>query len=168
MDVYILRHGIAEPRGGPGMESDDERPLSKDGIEKMKKAAKGMRAVGLTFDAVLTSPLLRAWQTAEIVCSSLGLSKPTECRELGHKYSAAALIRQLLRLPPASSVLLVGHEPDQSGFISELLAANDDVNVSFRKGALCLLIFNGHPSRGQGQLRWLLLNKHLGAIGERS
>ncbi|MBM3462072.1 MAG: phosphohistidine phosphatase SixA, partial [Armatimonadetes bacterium] len=67
MDLYILRHGIAYDHGHPDYPDDDSRPLTPKGRRRTRRIARGMRDLGLRFDAILTSPLPRARQTAEIV-----------------------------------------------------------------------------------------------------
>ena len=69
MNLYLMRHGIALPQDDPSVASDSERPLSHKGVKRMRKAAKGVRRLDIPFDALLTSPLLRARQTAEIIAS---------------------------------------------------------------------------------------------------
>ena len=71
MNLYILRHGIAVPRGTPGIK-DENRPLTKEGIKKMKEIAEGMLSLGLKFDNIASSPWLRAKQTADIVAKAFG------------------------------------------------------------------------------------------------
>src|SRR5262245_64180072 len=73
MNLYVMRHGIAVEQDDPAVSSDAERPLSHKGVKRMRKAAKGVRRLGIAFDAVLTSPLLRARQTAEIVANALDI-----------------------------------------------------------------------------------------------
>ena len=75
MRLYIVRHGIAFPHGTPGM-AEDDRPLTKEGIRKMQQTAKGLRAIDCVPDVILSSPLPRARQTAEIVLEALGKRFP--------------------------------------------------------------------------------------------
>src|SRR5215475_7857649 len=71
MEIYILRHGIAVDRGTPGYKKDSDRPLTEEGDEKMRQIAKAILAMDLRFDLILSSPYLRARQTAEIVGAEL-------------------------------------------------------------------------------------------------
>src|SRR5687768_2956753 len=113
MNLYILRHAIAVPRGTPGIK-DENRPLTKDGKRKMEAAAQGMRKLGLEFGRLLSSPYLRARQTAEIVGQvfkmDVGLWKPL-IPSVGHR----VLIANLVKIRE-DNVLLVGHEPHLSEF----------------------------------------------------
>src|SRR4029434_10395463 len=78
MNLYLMRHGIAVAADQPGIESDSGRPLTAKGTKRMRQAARGLRRLGVSFDTVLTSPFLRARQTAEIVAESLGLEDRLE------------------------------------------------------------------------------------------
>ena len=68
-ELYLIRHGVAEERGD-AWPDDAKRPLTEDGIARMRKSARGLARLGVTFDVVLTSPLVRARQTADIVASA--------------------------------------------------------------------------------------------------
>src|SRR5918996_3887129 len=89
MNLYPLRHGIAVSSGEPGAEADSQRPLTPKGIKRMRKASRGLRRLGIPFDAILTSPLVRARQTAEIVADTLNLG---------------TLLKEISALAPESSV----------------------------------------------------------------
>ena len=71
MNLYLMRHGIALTRDDPSVAHDAERPLTGKGVKRMRKAAKGLRELAIRFDSILTSPLSRARQTADIVASTL-------------------------------------------------------------------------------------------------
>ena len=73
MNLYLMRHGIALTRDDPSVAHDAERPLTGKGVKRMRKAAKGLRELAIRFDSILTSPLSRARQTADIVASILGM-----------------------------------------------------------------------------------------------
>jgi len=68
MNVYLMRHGVAQAKDDPKVRSDEERELTKKGARKTRKIAKGLRALNIPFDRIVTSPLSRARETAEIVC----------------------------------------------------------------------------------------------------
>jgi len=112
MNIYLLRHGIALAPTNGSRSEDHERPLSEKGIKRMRKAAKGMQRLALPFDAVLTSPLLRARQTADIVTTTLGIeSLLVETPELAPENTVEKLISGLTSYQDRQHVLLVGHEP---------------------------------------------------------
>jgi phosphohistidine phosphatase len=158
MNLYILRHAIAVPRGTPGYK-DEDRPLTKDGIRKMKAAAAGMRKSGLEFGLLLSSPYLRARQTAEIVGDAFKLDVevwepliPT----VGHRVLIAKLVKA-----PEDNVLLVGHEPHLSEFVSLLICGNTDAQIELKKGSLCKLR-SDHLVYGRcAMLEWILTPRQL-------
>src|SRR5262245_40574255 len=114
MKLYLLRHGIAAERGTGQHASDADRPLTAKGRRKLRRAAAAIRAMELSFDAILSSPLVRARQTAELVAKALHCRHRLELTDLlAPGADAAGLVRRLKQLKP-QSVLLVGHEPDLS------------------------------------------------------
>ena len=145
MNLYLLRHGIAADPGAAGCENDSERPLIPKGERRLRAAAAAMKKLGLSFDLILSSPFLRARQTAEIVAGELRLKKRLEIfDELVPGGNSRALMQALSELKPApENVLLVGHEPDAAA-------------VEMKKGGLCKLeaaeLRNGQCAR----LIWLL------------
>ena len=78
MNLYLMRHGIAVAAGDPSITQDSQRPLTNKGIKRIRRAARGLRRLGIDFDIILTSPILRARQTADIVAATLGLGVAPE------------------------------------------------------------------------------------------
>ncbi len=127
----------------------------------MRAAARGMAALGVGADLVLTSPLIRCRQTADIVCERLG-GEPREDRRLAPGMGLEALEDALLERPDAASVLVCGHEPDLSEVTAALTGGG---HVEFRKGSLALLdVEAARPARGR--LRALYPPAALRALGE--
>src|SRR5436190_13102255 len=118
MEIYILRHGIAVDRGTPGYKKDSDRPLTKEGEEKMRDIAEAILAMGLRFDLILSSPYVRASQTAKIVARELD-KEVTYNDLLIPGGNALELIREINDEKP-QQLLLVGHEPDLSRLASVL------------------------------------------------
>jgi phosphohistidine phosphatase len=141
MNIYILRHGIAAEPGTPGIKTDAERPLIPKGERRLRAAAAAMRKMELSFDLILSSPYLRARQTAEIIAEELKLKKRLELSDaLVPSGNAKNLVRQLNEWQPApENVLLVGHEPYLSRLIALLATGNAGATVEMKKGALCKL-----------------------------
>jgi phosphohistidine phosphatase len=134
----------------------------------MRSAAAGMRALGLNFDLVLSSPLVRCRQTARIAIVKLR-PRPTlrylSCLAPGS--SPAELIRHLAQLPPPSTVLLVGHEPGLSSFAGLLIAGpGSSRSFEFKKGGLCRIDFPAAPQPGTGHLIFHLTPRILRLLGE--
>ncbi len=161
MDVYFLRHGLAVDRDewrGP----DGARPLTDEGREKTRRAARTLDRLGVRPQAIVTSPLVRARQTAEIVAKRLGLEKALgEDPRLGPGFAAAALPAVLEPFAAAAAVLLVGHEPDFSVAIGETIGGADLV---MKKGGLALVAVPD-PAKPRGTLQWLLPPRVLSAGG---
>jgi len=159
MNLFILRHGIAVEPGTPGYENDSERPLIPKGERRLRKAAAAMNTLELSFDLILSSPFTRARQTAEIVAGELKLQawlKFADALIPGGDFQA--LIQELTGLKPLpESVLLVGHEPSLSRFISLLVSGDANAAaIQMKKGGLCKLQA-GELLHGQcAKLLWLL------------
>ncbi len=159
MNLYFLRHAIAVERGTPGYADDSKRPLTPDGRLKMKQNAKGMKAFGLTFDLVLSSPYVRALETARIVTQTFKIKDtaiivtPNLVPEADFK----GLIEEIKKYPKKNSnILLVGHEPHLSSLISLLLTGAEQTAIDFKKGGLCQLTVTGLRAAKCATLNWLL------------
>ena len=146
MNLYILRHGIAVEPGTPGYEKDADRPLTPEGEHKLLQIAKAMDALDLSFDVILSSPYVRARQTAD--------SNPKK------------LVNLLTHLQPLpEKVLLVGHEPFLSGLISLLVFGQVTLAVVMKKGGLCKLSTGALKTGRCASLEWLLTPKQMALMG---
>lgn len=157
MNLYLLRHGLAVDRT-PGIKFDKDRPLTPQGQKKMRRLAVFLRKLGLSFDLILSSPFLRARQTAEIVAEVLDLSKRLEITtHLAPGQRPSEAIEELTRKGRGlDDVLLVGHEPDLSRLISILVTGKPGLALELKKGGLVKLEIGAmRPSRG-ATLQWLL------------
>ncbi len=166
MDMYLLRHAIAVTRGTEGYDNDAERPLTKKGAARMRRIAKAMKGLDLSFDLILSSPILRARTTAEIVADEMGLRKKLVFSDsLGTAGDAEAVIAELNdTYRSCEAVLLVGHEPDMSDLISLLLSGGGDVAVTMKKGGLCKLSVDSLQAGRCATLEWLLTPRQLVAL----
>jgi len=166
MDLYILRHAIAVERGTHGFKDDSQRPLTDKGVQKMQRVAEGMLTLKLSFDAILSSPFVRARQTAEIVADSLCAKKKLEFTphlELGgDQRKLIGLINE--KYGSDLSILLVGHEPYLSSFISVLIAGTDGLSITMKKGGLCKLVVATLSYGWCATLEWLLTPRQLTRI----
>ena len=167
MELYFLRHAIAVDRGTPGHEDDSRRPLTAEGRKKMRRGAKGMKALGLSFDWIFSSPFLRAKDTAKIVARILKLERRLKFSEhLAAGGDPKLLIRQLARLPGTPQrLLLVGHEPDLSQLVALLVGGQKTVSLRLRKGGLCRLDTDSLRYGQCAELAWLLTPQHLARLG---
>ena len=159
MEIYILRHGIAVERGTPGYKKDSERPLTKEGEEKMHQIADAMLGMGLQFDLILSSPYVRAKQTAQIVAGELD-EEVTSTDFLIPDANGLELIAEINDEKP-QRVLLVGHEPDLSRLISILVTGGSDATIELKKGGLCKLTSDKLTFGRSATLNWLLTPKQL-------
>src|SRR6266850_6008454 len=164
MNLYLMRHGIALTRDDPSVAHDAERPLTGKGTKRMRKAARGLRELAIPFDSILTSPLSRARQTADIVASALGMeARLEEISGLAPESTVEHLMFGLTRYQDRAHVLLVGHEPLLSDAAAYLLGGKKPANVTidFKKGALCRIEIDSLPATSPGKLHWLLTAKQL-------
>jgi len=158
MTFYILRHGLAGERGDPRYPKDSERPLTAKGIRKMGKIAQAMKRLDISLDVLLSSPYMRARQTAEIVAKRFKAGRRLSLVEaLTPDGIPEELIEYLNKLDvPHETVLLSGHEPYLSRLISVLIAGNPDLAIELKKGGLCKLEIESLRYDRCACLQWLL------------
>jgi phosphohistidine phosphatase len=150
--LYFVRHGKAGQYTAAA--DDDKRDLTDAGVEALKAAGPILRRLNLRPDLVLSSPLPRAKQTAELVMAGLGLKgEPTLDDRLSPGADWADLARAMAAQPDARRVMFVGHEPDLSSAVSLLTGAS---SVRMRNGGIACVEFPGVPEPGGGELAWLL------------
>jgi phosphohistidine phosphatase len=162
MELYFMRHGIAAPEDTPGITSDGERPLTPKGIKRMRKAAKGLLSLRVSFDRVLTSPLLRARQTAQVITEVLDAEERLqEIPELAPERSVQELVTRLADYGDETRILLVGHQPLLGETASFLLSRNKMTGIPLKKGGLCCLEIDDLRSEAPAVLNWMLTPKQL-------
>ena len=161
-ELYLIRHGVAEERGD-AWPDDSKRPLTEDGTSRMRKAARGLSRLGVAFDIVFTSPLVRARQTAEIVAGGLA-PRPAlvNIESLAPDAGYAALMADLEKHARKPRIALVGHEPDIGELAARLVGSRRA--IEFKKGAICRIDLDEIPPSGPGQLRWFVTPKILLAL----
>lgn len=158
IQLFILRHAVAEARDPQRWPDDTGRPLTADGARKMAIAARGMRALGLRFDLILTSPLERARHTAVIVAHAL---RPSHEPALAPALAPGGSPQEILAAIPGGGasgrVLLVGHEPGLTRLASALLlSGGHELPIELRKGGLIRIDFDGPPRPGRGRMLYHL------------
>lgn len=163
MELYILRHAIAEPLTASVRGGDSERKLTVEGARKMRRAARGMKAGKMSFGLIMTSPYLRAKQTAEIVADVFKLGKKLEMSAAltpdgNPKELLDTLNRKQRKL---KRVLLVGHEPYLSRLISVLISGDTRLVIDFKKGGLCKLSADTLEYGRCATLEWLLTSRQM-------
>jgi len=162
--IYLVRHGLAAEQG-PDYPNDDDRPLTDEGIERLRTQALGMRELRVRLDRVLTSPLLRAAQTAEVLAAGVGCEAPlvpVDALRPGGRYDA--LMAALGRLGDDRSVALVGHMPSMGEIAARLIGVAEP--LPFKKGAVCCIEVDRLPPAQAGRLHWFLPPRALRALGQ--
>jgi phosphohistidine phosphatase len=166
MQLYIVRHGIAIDRQDPKCPPDPERYLTEEGVEKTKQVAKGVAALGITGDLFLTSPYVRAVQTAEIFASALDYAKQKIRRTdlLLPGGEPSHLFRELARDKQASTVFLFGHAPQLDDVLATALGTKKHITTLKKAGVAFLELKRLSPPIGQ--LVWLATPKVLRRTGK--
>lgn len=161
MDLYIVRHGIAIDREDPKCPPDPERYLTEDGIEKTKRVAKAVVALGITADVLISSPYVRAQQTAEIFASALGYPK----QKIRHSdlllpgAEPSLFFRELAKDKHSSSVFVFGHAPHLDELIAAALTTKHNITALKKSGVAALTLKRISPP--SAQLLWLATPKIL-------
>jgi len=158
MDLLILRHGLAGERSDSATEPDSARALTKEGRQKMRRIAGGMKSLEVKPDLILTSPYIRAHQTAGIVAKALNCEKRLHLAPaLEPDGNPKELIDSLKNQSrKCAQVLLVGHEPYLSRLISLLISGDTRIAIALKKGSLCLLSTESLQYGRCATLEWLL------------
>ena len=168
MQLYLIRHGIAAERG-PHYPDDRQRPLTKAGEARMRLEADALGGLDIAFGLILTSPLLRATQTAAIVAAgseTRTATSVTESEVLACNGTPDDVWALLAEHADSGAIALVGHEPNLGDLVGTLIGAG--APVRFKKGAICRIDvpLEGLRDRTRlGELRWFLPPRVLRAIG---
>lgn len=162
-EIYLVRHAIAAERG-PEWPDDDKRPLTERGMHRFKEEVAGLRWLDVTVDEIISSPLVRAKQTADLLAAGLA-GKPVvrtlKALEPGH--SPATVMSQVARLARRSRIALVGHEPGLGELTALILGASRP--LPFRKGGICRVDMESLTSKRAGSMIWFVTPKILRALG---
>jgi phosphohistidine phosphatase len=166
LEIFVLRHGEAGVRVDESGK-DDARSLTRDGRTEIEAIASSLSGLGVELDLVVTSPLPRALQTAEIIARQFKvLNKLEQWVELKPLGEAESVYRRLSIQKARLSLLMVGHEPQLSGMIGEIVAGNSHVNLILKKGGLAKIEILGFKPRITGELRWLLTPRLMKKAGK--
>lgn len=178
MNLLVIRHAIAEDkqRFAATGRSDDQRPLTEEGREKMRRAADGLKQVGRRAHVLASSPLLRARETAEIIAPALRAPRIeiVEALRPDRRYEDFLKWLRGRDQPNAGeevedddhTVAIVGHEPHLSGLVTWLMTATMDSRIELKKGAACLLELSRPAAAGAATLRWSLTPAHLRQLAD--
>jgi phosphohistidine phosphatase len=158
-ELYLIRHGIAEERG-PAWPDDSKRPLIDKGISRLKKSTRGLVSMGVTFDVMLTSPLVRAHQTAEIIATGFDPKPPiVNVESLRPDGEYQDVLVDLEKQTRRSRIALVGHEPGLGELAARLAGSRHP--FEFKKGGVCRIDVDSLPPAGPGSLRWFMTPRML-------
>ncbi len=160
MILYIVRHAIAENRDPNNSEQQDsQRPLTDPGRKKFRQIARALGNLGTQIDLILTSPYLRAADTAQILRKKLDLNKEQliKADDLAPGGDAIRLMNDLAgKYSTYQNIAIVGHEPGLSRLISVLLSGDPTLPITLKKGGVCCLTIE-KPQYGRcATLEWLL------------
>jgi phosphohistidine phosphatase len=156
MNVYLVRHADALAAGTQGILADADRPLSPDGQRQVTQLAAWLKHLHVRLDKVLTSPLVRARQTAEGLTQHLQLPPAAlECCDYLQPGGPAKKLAKFLRELDSPEVALVGHEPDLSQHAAWLMGSKK-ARLEFAKGGAACIACDEPPRKGAGILRWLV------------
>ena len=168
MDCVLLRHGIAVERE-EWEGKDVDRPLTEKGKRRVREVAAGLKWLDVQPTHVLSSPLLRAIETAKIAHRSLQVGSAVHIvDELLPDAPPDRILSILHDLPPESCVLCVGHEPQLGMVASVMLVGKPSTAFPFKKAGACLIELAIPAKPGRGLLRWWLSPDQLRAIGKRT
>lgn len=156
MQIFFMRHGSADRSKWSG--ADFDRPLTPEGREEIERSARRLREIGLRADRILTSPLVRARQTAEILANVLKLEGgPVVDERVDPAFDLGKLRSILSEYAGAEGILLVGHEPSFSEVVGTLIGGG---TVVCKKGSVARVDLET-PESARGELVWLLQPKTL-------
>ena len=162
MKIYLIRHSNAVDPGTPGYEDDSLRPLTEKGRDKMKDIASALKELDVKPDLIVSSPYVRAQQTAEILAKVLQYKRElTFSDALVPMGNADNIIGEINEKYSVDELVLVGHEPCFSTLISMLTAGNPDLNINIKNGGVCCLSSDDLHTERKAVLEWLLTPKIL-------
>ena len=157
MNLYIVRHAIAIPRGTAGYDDDSQRPLTDAGRKKMKKIVDGLRQLDLELDAIVSSPYVRARDTAMILAKEFNMKNKVSLSDsLIPPGNFESLINEIREKYDVENLALVGHEPMLSSLVSWLSTGNTAMKVVLKKGGVAYLSSDNLYEQGRATLQWLL------------
>jgi phosphohistidine phosphatase len=165
MQLYVVRHGVAEYRDATRWPDDRARPLTPEGVERFRRAARGLSKLGPPPDKVFSSGLTRAWQTAEILHEEAAWPAPQEMPELEPEVPPEKISEALQSHADTERLAVVGHEPNLSELISLLIAGSAEaVDIDLKKGAVVCVDAGPFPLAGEAAILWSVPPRALRAL----
>ena len=161
-ELYLIRHGLAEERGEKWPD-DTKRPLTDEGMSRFRRASRALARVGVEIDVVVTSPLVRTRQTADIFAAAFSPHPAVVTLDaLAPEGSATAVIAELDKYSKKRRIAIVGHEPGIGDLAGRLAGMRRE--LEFKKGAIVRIDVESLPPKGPGALRWFLTPKLLKSL----
>jgi phosphohistidine phosphatase len=154
MELLIIRHAIAFERDRRRWPDDAARPLTPAGIRRSRKAAAGLKALCKAPDRLLTSPLIRAKETAQVLTEVARWPKAEVVPQLKPGKGEAAVIT-LLAEDRSKRIAVVGHEPDLSRLLAACLVKSSTLSIELKKSSAACISFRGKARAGSATLKWL-------------
>ncbi len=165
MRIYLIRHSNAVDPGTPGYEEDSQRPLTERGRDKMNKIASALKKMKVKPDLIVSSPYVRARQTAEILAKVMKYKRNICFSDtLIPMGDASEIIGEINEKYDVDELVLVSHEPFISGLIGTLVASNLDTAINIKNGGVCCLSADDLHLERRAVLEWLLPPKILSAL----
>ncbi len=165
MRIYLIRHSNAVDPGTPGYEDDNQRPLTEKGRDKMNKIASALKKLNIKPDLIVSSPYVRARQTAEILAKAMKYKRNICFGDaLMPMGDTDEMIGEINEKYDVDELVLVSHEPLISGLIGSLTTGNPDIAISLKNGGICCLSADDLHMERRAVLEWLLTPKILSAL----
>lgn len=161
MEILVIRHAEAEEVHDAAVAGrvDAQRALTKEGIKRMRKGAAGLHLLVEDLGFILSSPLVRAVQTADILAAVYPKAERAEHTRLASGFNPAKLLEWCVKQP--GPLALVGHEPDLSGWVGYVTTGASRGLVNMKKGSVCCLDVPETAHPGEGRILWLMTLKQL-------
>ena len=163
MNICFFRHGLAIPNGTAGID-DDLRPLTEDGRKRTRQAARGLARLRLGLDVILSSPLPRSVQSAEILSEVLSLPRATLTERLLPTTTGPQIL-ELLKETTANAPVLIGHEPSLSNAVETFISATNADSLELKKAGMAYARLKALTPRPRGTLLLLMTPGALRRIG---
>ena len=164
IELYLIRHGLAAERGGD-YPDHAKRPLTSEGVARLRREAKGLQTLGVRFDQILTSPLARAKQTAEVIAQAQDDKPPiAHLDALAPGGTPAQVVHALADYARRKAIALVGHEPNMGELAAKLIGTR--AAIPFKKGAVCRIDVDALPPGKPGQIVWFAPPRMLKKLGK--
>lgn len=160
MKLYLVRHATATERIGGEIRTDAERPLIAEGRKEAQEVASALKRLGVKPDVLLSSPLVRARQTAEVFADAFAFKDQVELTDSlapGGQFSQLCKVISLHKR--ANEVFLFGHQPDMTLLAGRLLGAEAALDMPFKKAGVCRIDVYDCPPTTPGTLKWFITPK---------